>query len=140
MSLATWSFPTTIVFGAGAAESIGTHAKRIGGSRALIVCDPGVRKAGIVDTIKKHLENAGVAVAAFDGVDPNPIEKNVFDGVEAYRAHKADVLVSVGGGSPLAAGKLIALKATHGLPPVDDEQAFSPLNRGSSLRQSSSED
>jgi 4-hydroxybutyrate dehydrogenase len=123
MSLVTWSFPTTIVFGAGAAETIGAHAKRIGGTRALIVCDPGVRKAGLVDTIKKHLESAGVACAIFDGVDPNPVEKNVFDGVEAYRAHKADLIVSVGGGSPLDADKLIALKTTHDLPLVEYDDA-----------------
>ena len=41
------------------------------------------------------------AAMVFDRVDPNPIEENVSDGVAAYRSHGADIIVSVGGGSPL---------------------------------------
>jgi 4-hydroxybutyrate dehydrogenase len=59
----------------------------------------------------------------FDRVDPNPVEKNIFDGVESYRAHDADCVVCVGGGSPLDAGKLIALKVTHERPLADYDDA-----------------
>ena len=59
----------------------------------------------------------------FDKVDPNPVEKNVFDGVAAYKAHGADIVVAVGGGSPLDTGKLIALKTTHERPLVDYDDA-----------------
>ena len=45
------------------------------------------------------------------------------DMVEAFRAHQADIIVSVGGGSPLDTGKLIALKATHERPLVDYDDA-----------------
>jgi alcohol dehydrogenase class IV len=125
MTLATWSFPTTIVFGAGAVSVVADHAKRASGSRAaraLIVCDPGVVKAGIAGEVRKHLEKGGVPTAVFDGVDPNPVEKNIVDGVAAYVAHGATVVVGVGGGSPLDAAKLIALKTTHErpLPEYDD--------------------
>jgi alcohol dehydrogenase class IV len=116
MALVTWSFPTTIVFGNGAIATIPDHVKRLGKSRALIVCDAGVVKAGIAERVKKVLDGAGIASAVFDKVDPNPVEKNVVDGVAAFKAHGADVIVSVGGGSPLDAGKLVALKTTHERP------------------------
>jgi 4-hydroxybutyrate dehydrogenase len=119
----TWSFPTTIVFGAGAVQTLADQVKRIGANRALLVCDPGVVRVGIADRVRALLEAGGVAVAVFDGVDPNPVEKNIFDGVAAYRAHKAACVVSVGGGSPLDAGKLIALKVTHDRPLVDYDDA-----------------
>ena len=119
----TWSFPTTVVFGAGAIASLGDHIKRIGASRALVVCDPGVVKAGIAERVTKVLEAAGIPSLVFDHVDPNPIEPNVVEGVAAFQAHKADVIVSVGGGSPLDVGKLVALKTTHERPLADYDDA-----------------
>jgi 4-hydroxybutyrate dehydrogenase len=116
MTTVTWSFPTTVVFGNGAIATLGDHIKRIGATRALVVCDPGVVKAGIAERVKKVLEGAGIPALVFDKVDPNPIEPNVVDGVAAFKAHQADVIVSVGGGSPLDVGKLVALKVTHDRP------------------------
>jgi len=123
MSLVRWSFPTTIVFGPGASSQLADHVKRLGGTRVLIVADPGVVKAGIVAKVEKHLADAGLAPKVFDAVSPNPVEKNVFDGVAAYKEHGADLVVSVGGGSPLDAGKLIALMTTHTRPLVDYDDA-----------------
>jgi len=132
MNLVTWSFPTTIVFGAGALSTLADHVKRVAAGasqgappnpRVLLVCDAGVVKAGILDRVKRELDKAGIPSATFDQVDPNPVEKNVFDGVEAYNAFVANMIVSVGGGSPLDTGKLIGLKATHERPLVDFDDA-----------------
>ena len=123
MSIVTWSFPTTVVFGNGSISTLAAHVQRIGAKRALVVCDPGVVKAGIAEKVRKVLEGAGVPAAIFDRVDPNPIEPNVVDGVAAFRSHNADVIVSVGGGSPLDVGKLIALKVTHDRPLADYDDA-----------------
>jgi len=113
MSLVTWSFPTTIVFGPGSVDTIAEHFRRTAARRALLVCDAGVVKVGIAERVRAALEQGGIPTAVFDKVDPNPVEQNVFDGVAAYRAHDAGGIVAVGGGSPLDAGKLIALKVTH---------------------------
>jgi 4-hydroxybutyrate dehydrogenase len=118
-----WSFPTTIVFGSGAVRTVADHAKRIGAKRALVVCDAGVIKVGIAERVRSLLEEGGVAASVFGKVDPNPIEKNVTDGVEAYRSHGAGCVVAVGGGSPLDAGKLIALAVTHHRPLADYDDA-----------------
>jgi len=124
MSIVTWSFPTAIVFGNGAIAQIGDRVKAAKGTRALVVCDAGVVKAGIAEKVRKALEDAGIAAQIFDRVDPNPVEKNVFEGVAAYRSHGADIIVSVGGGSPLDAGKLIALKVTHERPLEEYDDAI----------------
>jgi len=124
MSIVTWSFPTTVVFGNGSIHTLAAHVQRIGARRALVVCDPGVVKAGIAEKVRKVLEEAGVPAAIFDRVDPNPVLKNVVEGVAAFRSHGADVIVSVGGGSPLDAGKLIALKVTHERPLEEYDDAI----------------
>jgi 4-hydroxybutyrate dehydrogenase len=121
--LVTWSFPTTIVFGSGAVATVGEHVKRLGAKRALLVADAGVVKVGIAERVRGLLEAAGVATAVFDKVDPNPVEENVAAGVAAYRAHGAECIVAVGGGAPLDAGKLIALKVTHERPLADYDDA-----------------
>jgi 4-hydroxybutyrate dehydrogenase len=122
-SFVTWAFPTTIAFGAGAVRAVADHVKRIGAKRALVVCDAGVVKVGIAERVRGLLEEGGVAAALFSDVDPNPVEKNVFDGVAAYKAHGAGCVVAVGGGSPLDAAKLVALKVTHERPLVDYDDA-----------------
>ena len=121
-SVVTWSFPTTIVFGAGALATLPTYAKKLG-KHALVVADAGVRKAGLVEQVVRALTEGGLAATVFDGVDPNPVEKNVVDGVAAYKQSGADFIVAVGGGSPLDTAKLIALKTTHERPLVDYDDA-----------------
>ena len=123
MSIVTWSFPTTVVFGNGSIATLGDHVRRVGATRALIVCDPGVVKAGIAEKVRKVLEEGGLPAMIFDRVAPNPVEPNVTDGVAAFRSHRADVIVSVGGGSPLDVGKLVALKVTHDRPLADYDDA-----------------
>jgi alcohol dehydrogenase class IV len=121
--LVTWAFPTTVVFGVGAVQAVADHVKRMGAKRALVVCDPGVVKCAIAERVRALLEKGGIAAAVFDRVDPNPVERNILEGVAAYRSHDAGCVVAVGGGSPLDAGKLIALKVTHDRPLVDYDDA-----------------
>src|SRR3954447_6803647 len=113
--LAIWSYPTRVIFGPGAARETGSEAKRLGVSRVLIVTDPGVVATGLVAPVEESLRKFDIAVATFSGVDPNPIEKNVDDGVRAYRDARAELVVAVGGGSPLDVGKIIRLKARPGV-------------------------
>jgi 4-hydroxybutyrate dehydrogenase len=123
-SLVTWSFPTTIVFGNGSLAVLPEHVRRAGGSRALVVADAGVVKAEIAERVRKVLEAAGIAAQVFDRVDPNPVEKNIEEGAVAFRSHGANVVVAVGGGSPLDAGKLIALRVTHDRPLAEYDDAI----------------
>ncbi len=111
-AITTWSFPTRILFGTGAAGKVGAEAARLGATRALLVTDKGVVKAGLVQPVVHALAAAGISAAVFDEVLGNPVEKNVHDGVAAFREAKADLVVAVGGGSPLDVGKLDPARAS----------------------------
>jgi len=118
-----WNYPTRILFGEGAAKDCGKEAKRLGGSRALIVSDQGVVAAGLIDGVRTALEGAGLGVAVFDGVAGNPTESDAAAATAAFRQARADIVVAVGGGSALDIGKLVRLCATHEGPLADYDDA-----------------
>lgn len=118
-----WSFPTRILFGAGVVAQAGPEARRLGAERALIVTDKGVVRSGLLEPVAASLRGAGVEIAVFDDVLGNPVEKNVHDGVAAFRDARADLVVALGGGSPLDVGKLVRLGVHHDRPLVDYDDA-----------------
>lgn len=81
--------------------------------RALVVCDPFMLEHGPVPGLVQSLQDAGIATAVYSEVQPDPTTENVRDGLEALRAHEADGVVAIGGGSSLDTGKAVALMATH---------------------------
>lgn len=114
--ISTFSFPTKIVFGAGALDSLSAAVKEIGGKRPLLVTDKGLVASGIVAQVEEKFKQAHFNYAAFDEVASNPIEDNVIAGVACYKNEGCDCIVAVGGGSPLDMGKAIALMSTHAWP------------------------
>ena len=108
-----WSFPTRVMFGVGAVQAVGGELAGRGGARVLVVTDAGVRAAGLLEPVLAALRAANIEAAVFDGVEGNPLERHVEAGVEAYRAAAAEALVAVGGGSPMDAAKVIALRLEH---------------------------
>ena len=115
MDISTFSFPTTIRFGAGASSQLPAELARFGVSKPFLVTDGGLLRTSVFGRIQALIPHATV----FSAVDPNPTERNVLDGVEAYRAAGCDGIVGLGGGSPLDAAKAIRLKITHALPLED---------------------
>ncbi|HEY1339213.1 MAG TPA: iron-containing alcohol dehydrogenase, partial [Bryobacteraceae bacterium] len=111
MSIYTYSFPTTILFGPGAVARLPQECERRGMRRPLIVTDGGLATTPLIRRISDLVPGAPV----FSAVDPNPTEKNVLEGTAFYKEHGCDSVIGVGGGSPLDAAKAIRLKATHPL-------------------------
>ncbi len=112
--------PTRVEYGLGVAKRVGDEAAALG-ERALIVTDPGVRDAGLVDPVAVALRAAGVSVEVFADVEPNPRVDSVQRGAEACVAAGADVIVAVGGGSALDSAKAVAAIARHGGQALDYE-------------------
>jgi len=108
-------FISTInLMGAGAVLQVGKQAKIIGGAKALVVTDKSMVKIGISSKIIKLLIESGIETVLYDAVVPNPTIKNVHDGVDLYKKEKCDILIAVGGGSPIDCAKGIGLIATNG--------------------------
>ena len=113
MALADQTFgffiPTVSLMGVGSAKDAGAQAKALGATNLLIVTDAGLAKLGVADKIKKLLVDAGLKATIYSGAEPNPTDKNVHDGVKAYKENKCDGIVSLGGGSSHDCGKGIGL-------------------------------
>ena len=79
----------------------------------LVVTDPGVISAGWTESVKNSLESSGCEYAVFSGVTSNPKDEEVMAGVEVYRKEKCDVIVAVGGGSPIDCAKGIGIVSSN---------------------------
>ncbi len=110
----SFQLPTRIEFGTGVSATVGDEAKALGGTRALIVTDPGVLAAGLVEPVNDRLVATGLTTVLFDGVAPNPRDTSVAMGAQLVESEGCDVLVAIGGGSPMDTAKAIGVVATHG--------------------------
>lgn len=102
---------TQIQFEHGAVRLLRQECERVGIQRPLVVTDPGVKAAGVLQTALDALGDLPVSV--FDQTPSNPTEAAVRAAVAVYRAGGCDGLVAVGGGSAIDCAKGIAIAATH---------------------------
>lgn len=104
----TW--PPSTTFGVGAAASLGSRAKSRGATRALLVTDQGLVRAGLADRIAATLRSSGVDTLVFGEVRPNPTTAEVEEGVSLLRRDRFDLLVALGGGSSIDAAKVMSMQ------------------------------
>jgi choline dehydrogenase len=117
--------PMRLVHGAGAVRRIGELARELGVSRPLVVTDPGVAAAGVLERALEYLDD----VTVFDGVRPNPDIALVDEGARLYRDEGCDGLVGIGGGSSLDTAKAIGVVVRHGGSILDYEYGRTPLSK-----------
>jgi len=98
-----------IVYGAGALTQIGRYARNFGAQKALLVTDPGLVQCGWLEKAVESLNAEGISWVVFQGVTPNPKDYEIAAGVRFYRDNGCDVIVAVGGGSPMDCAKGIGI-------------------------------
>jgi len=103
------SFPTRIVFGAGALERLPTEAGQLGVRRALLVTDEGVARAGLAKRVADALLASKVHCEIW--AKAGPLEADAMAGAERFLSGGFDGVVAVGGGTAIDAAKLVALLA-----------------------------
>lgn len=109
--MALIQYLTQIQFDFGAIQLLRSECERIGIQRPLVVTDPGVRAAGI---LQKALDALGdMPAAVFDQTPSNPTEAAVRAAAAQYREQNCDGLIAVGGGSAIDCAKGVAIAATH---------------------------
>lgn len=114
--------PTRVFFGRSVSETASEHAVQLSPNRrVMLVTDPGVRDAGLVDPIQRSLTDAGISVTVFDTVEPNPRDVDCLSGAAVAADANVDALVALGGGSPIDTAKCIGLLRTNGGHPRDWE-------------------
>ena len=109
--VATFSFPTSTVFGPGTLSELPERMKRLGLKRPLVVTDPGLTETDAFRSLGRTLgeTNRNRRWFLYSGVHPNPIEADVREPAALFQEKHCDGIIAIGGGSALDAGKAARL-------------------------------
>jgi len=106
--------PTDIHFGCGMLRSLPERLGALGARRPMLITDPGVRAAGVLDQVTRVLKDAAVDFAVCDKVKPDSGSALIDETVAEAKTAGADSIVGIGGGSSLDTAKAVAALATNG--------------------------
>lgn len=105
--MARFTLPRDIYHGKGALEALKTFK----GTRAMVCVGGGsMKKFGFLDRAVAYLQEAGMEVRVFEGIEPDPSVETVMKGAQAMLDFGPDWIVAIGGGSPIDAAKAMWIK------------------------------
>jgi alcohol dehydrogenase class IV len=102
-----------IIYGPGSIALAGLHARNLGATKTLIVTDPGVAAHGWLEPVEASLAQEGMPYSVFTEVTANPKDHEVMTGAEVYRSSGCDLVLAVGGGSPMDCAKGISVVVSN---------------------------
>lgn len=102
------------ILGEGALELVGRYAANLAAKKVLLVTDPGVIRAGWASKVENALRESKLQSVVFSDVTPNPKDTEVMAGAALYLQEQCDVIIAVGGGSPMDCAKGIGVVASNG--------------------------
>ncbi|MGO3445067.1 MAG: iron-containing alcohol dehydrogenase, partial [Pseudoalteromonas distincta] len=92
---ASFFMPSVSLFGANVLTELAARVVSLGGTKPLIVTDKGMTQLGYTKQVTDLLDQADIAYVVFDETIPNPTDKNVEEGVDAYKKGQCDMLISL---------------------------------------------
>ena len=110
MYLIPWSMPETLE-GAGAVKKLPALIKEKGFTKVLVVTDKVLMDLGLPKGMLEAMDSAGIEYVVYDGVQPNPTDRNVNEGLKLFRENGCQAMVAFGGGSPMDCCKGIGAMA-----------------------------
>jgi alcohol dehydrogenase class IV len=128
----TWTFGSAgqLIFGPGAVEQLGELAIRHGYHRVLVVTDPPLVEAGLLDRVREPLNKVSIAVEVFDGGEPEPSFRIVDSVMDLARRFEPDAVLGLGGGSNIDLAKMVSVVVAHGGEPrlyIGDNKVPGPV-------------
>lgn len=106
--------PTQYVFGRDTESQVGQLTASTGCRKVMIVSGKGsARRSGLLDRVESSLKAAGIEYVGLTGINPNPTDDRVYEGIELCRREEVDGLLAVGGGSAIDTAKAIAAGALY---------------------------
>ncbi len=109
MYLIPWGMPETLE-GDNCIKDLPDWIKEKGFNKVLIVTDHMLSEMGMLNVLYEAMDKAGVEYVVYDGVQPNPTNINVEEGLALFREHKCEAIVAFGGGSPMDCAKGIGAR------------------------------
>lgn len=101
------------VFGEGALHLASKYVKRFQASKIFLVTDKGIADAGWLKILEENLKSANLDYVIFDKITPNPKDNEVMKGAEILKYEKCDIVLALGGGSPMDCAKAISITSTN---------------------------
>lgn len=102
------------IFGQDCRHLVGRYTSHLGGSKVLVVTDPGIQKAGWVSDVINSLQQEHIHWVIYDEIMPNPRDYEVHKGVQIYQTNHCDFIVAIGGGSVIDCAKAIGIIVSNG--------------------------
>lgn len=105
--------PSGVMVGCNASSYAGEEAKKLGGTKALIVTDGNLTKMGFLSRIEPSLTSEKIDYEVFDQVITEPTVDYVESGLDIYSRTKCDFIIALGGGSPIDTAKAISAMVSN---------------------------
>jgi alcohol dehydrogenase class IV len=107
-------WPNQLVIGAGASKELSSHVRGANGSRVMVFTDRGIKDLPMVKDLVDRLREDDLPVSLFGEIGPNPTDTMVHEAVSVMNDFKPDIIVCIGGGSPMDTAKAANVVYTHG--------------------------